>query len=119
MTMRNVPITGKSRNLPTSLTRKLNRRSAYDPEVAFVRASTNALHAANGLRGTITRIYGDDAEAVLGSIRQRLDATGVLEMDTVAGLEAEAEFYNRCAAELGLAEVARDTAIAGAQGIGA
>ena len=108
--LRTVPMTGKSRKLPASLTRKLTRRGIYDAEIAFVRASTNALHAGNSLRGTVKRIYGDDAEAVLEGIRQRLDATGVLEMDTVAGLEAEAKFYNKVAVELGLVEVARDEA---------
>jgi hypothetical protein len=101
-----VPITGKNRELPSSLMHKLTRRGQYDPEVEFVRAEADCRKAADELRAAIDRKYAiDTAEEVKEDIRLELDATGALDSNGVEALRAEAEFYRAKLAEIEAAPV--------------
>lgn len=101
MTMGSVPITGKRKKLPASLTDKITRRGVHDPEVAFVRADRRATRAAKNLRGLIDETYGDKAERVKEHIRRRVDGAGILEIeDAIVGLNAEADFYDEAAKQI-------------------
>jgi hypothetical protein len=105
MAIATVPITGRSRKLPASLTRKLTRRGQYNPEVALVRAEADCRKAADELSAAIEQKYPDTAEEVKEDIRLELDATGALDSNGVEALRAEAEFYRAKLAEIEAAPI--------------
>ena len=98
--IKKMTIGGETKKLPASLARKLTVQGTYDPEVAFVRAERQSEQAAADLRDLIQQVYGVQAEQVKAQIRAKLDARGILEDNTLAGIKAETDFYNDVAEQI-------------------